>query len=235
MLTLIGGFLIAVLNFVLYVLVTAFSWFLRLLWPVWLALALIGFMAATAQPAQAGWFDWIWGSDSAQLERAAEIAQEAARVTSASAQAHAQQSAAQATQNSRVAELLSHLSEERQGLAGYLTTLAELGLQDSQWAAALSATGPVVVSTGILIVAALALWTVSKTGPNDQMELADALDFLALEVAVYGQARADAATRLSAHATRTHALTGPADGFGEGDDSEPPRDDDEEPLDPPPF
>jgi hypothetical protein len=237
MLKLIGGFLMAVLEFMITVAFSALSWLLRLLWPVWVVIVIFGFLALNAQSAQAGWFDWLWGSDTARLERSAEIAQEAARVTSASTMAQAEQASAQAAQNARVAELLSHLSEERQGLAGYLTTLAEIGVEDSQWAAALSATGPIMISAAVLLVAGLALWSVTRTGPQDQTELSDALDFLAMEVAAYEPAHASSGALLpsSSSASRVLALMNAGDDFPDEDNFAPPHDDAEDPNDRLPF
>lgn len=233
MLKLIGGFLVAVFKFLISVVLAALSWLLRWLWPVWVVIVIFGFLALKAQSAQAGWFDWLWGSDTAQLERSAEIAQEAARVTSASTMAQAEQASAQAAQNARVAELLSHLSEERQGLAGYLTTLAEMGVEDSQWAAALSATGPIVISAAVLLIAGLALWSVTRAGPQDQVELSDALDLLAMEVAAYEPAHASSGAMLPDRSSRAPALAGP--GVFSGDDIGPLDDDAKDPNDPLPF
>jgi hypothetical protein len=84
MLSLLGGFLMAVLEFMITVAFSTLTWLLRLLWPAWVIIAIVGMLALNAQSAHAGWFDWFWGSDTEQLERSTEIAQEAARVTSAS-------------------------------------------------------------------------------------------------------------------------------------------------------
>ncbi len=231
MLSLLGGFLMAVLEFMITVAFSVLTWLLRLLWPAWVIIAIVGMLALSAQSAHAGWFDWLWSSDTAQLERSTEIAQEAARVTSASTIAQAEQAHAQASQNARVAELLSHLSDERQNLAGHITTLAEMHAQDSQWAAALSATTPIVISVAVLLVACLALWSVTRTSPQDQAELSDAIDFLAMEVAAYEPGHVSLGSLLPSRssASRVPVLMGPGDAFSDDSDFALPPDDDEDP------
>jgi len=108
-------------------LVSVVAWLLRLLWPLWLVAVLVLALGTACTPVQAGWLDWLWGdtqADIEKIERSAELAQEAARVTSEAARSQAQQAvaqaeqaAAQAHQNSRVADLLGELSQERQHLA----------------------------------------------------------------------------------------------------------------------
>ncbi len=231
------GFLLAVVNFVFTLLFSALTWLLRLLWPAWVIIAIVCVLALSAQSAHAGWFDWFWSSDTEQLERSTEIAQEAARVTSASTIAQAEQAQAQAAQNARVAELLSHLSDERQHLAGHITTLAEMHTQDSQWAAALSATTPIVISVAVLLVAGLALWSVTRTSPQDQAELSDAIDFLAMEVAAYEPGHVSSGSLLPSRAgtSRVRVLMGPGSAFSGDSDFALPPDDDDDPNDPPPF
>ncbi len=237
MLSLLGGFLMAVLEFMITLVFSVLTWLLRLLWPAWIIIAIVGMLALSAQSAHAGWFDWFWSSDTTQLERSTEIAQEAARVTSATTIAQAEQASAQAAQNARVAELLSHLSDERQNLAGHITTLTEMHAQDSQWAAALSATTPIVISVAVLLVAGLALWSVTRTSPQDQAEISDAIDFLAMEVAAYEPAHAPSGSLLPSRssASRVPVLMGPGNEFSDDSDFAVPHDDDEDPNDPPPF
>lgn len=162
-------------------------WFL---WPVWLVLAVLSFFGLTASPAEAGWFSWIWGDgNSKRLERSAELAQEAARVAAQAAEAQAEQAAAQADQNSRVAEVLNQLSVERQHFVENLKQLAEYTLHDSQLAAVLNASGPVLISLVVLTVAGLALWMVTRTGRTDHAELIDAMDVLVEDLAKVSQVR----------------------------------------------
>ena len=72
------------LKFVFAVLGSISSWIIWLLWP---ALLLAGvFLGLSCRSANAGWGNWLWGEDATaeigtrRLERAAELAQEAARV-----------------------------------------------------------------------------------------------------------------------------------------------------------
>jgi ABC-type multidrug transport system fused ATPase/permease subunit len=237
MLSLLGGFVLAVLEFVLTLIFAVLDWLLRLLWPAFVIVTIVSLLALSAQSAHAGWFDWFWSSDTEQLERSTEIAQEAARVTSASTIAQAEQASAQATQNARVAELLSHLSDERHHLAGHIKTLAEMHAQDSQWAAALSATTPIVICVAVLFVAGLALWAVTRTSPQDQAELSDAIDFLAMEVAANDPTEIASGSLLPPRSMTNplRALMGPGNRFPDMPDLPLPTDDDEDQDEPPPF
>ena len=182
MMTFFLGLLWLAVLFVFRALITVFSWALWLMWPHWLLFSVTAFLATSAARAHAGWLGWLWGSDTRHLERSAELAQEAARVASEAAQAQAQQAAAQAAQNSRLAETLSQLSSERSNLADHLHALAEMGLRDSQWAAAITASGPVLICLTVLIVAGLALWLVTRSGGRESAELADTVDLLVGEL-----------------------------------------------------
>jgi hypothetical protein len=124
-------------------------WATWLLWPLGAAIAGLG-----CRQANAGWFGWF-AQDTSKLEAAnralhaaAEVANEAARL--------------QADQNIRVAEAITAMSTERAQLVGHLQHLGELATQDSQWAAALSMFGPVLIATAVLAVGALALWLASR-------------------------------------------------------------------------
>ena len=158
----------------------------------WLPMALIFCTLLNSQPAHAGWFSWLGGnSGNRQLERSAELAHEAARVANETASLQAQQAMAQAeqatqqaAQNSRVAEVLAQLSTERQDYAEHIKSLLEHSLQDSQIAAVLSSSGPVLLCVTVLLVAGLALWLVSRGGHAESQELADAMDVLVEELAV---------------------------------------------------
>lgn len=170
---------LALLQFLAGFLFRALTGIVLLCWPI----VFVGVLIASAQSAEAGWFSWLWGSNTRQLERSLEVAEEAARVANEASQAQAQQAAAQAEQNARLAETLGQLSSERSNLADHLHALTELGLQDSQWAAALTASGPVLVCVTVLLVAGLALWLASKAGEVQHAELAQTVDLLVQEVA----------------------------------------------------
>lgn len=182
MVTFFLGLLWLAVLFVFRALITVFSWALWLMWPHWLLFSVTAFLATSAAPAHAGWLGWLWGSDTRHLERSAELAQEAARVASEAAHAQAQQAAAQAAQNSRLAETLSQLSSERSNLADHLHALTEMGLRDSQWAAAITASGPLLICLTVLVVAGLALWLVTRTAGSESVELADTVDLLVGEL-----------------------------------------------------
>ncbi len=169
------------------------AWLLRYFWPFWLVAVLVLALGSSCQTCEAGWLDWLWGGSQAdikKLERSAEIAQEAAKVTSEAARSQAQQAiaqanqaAAQAHQNSRVADLLGGLSQERQHLADQVAALNTLGLHDSRVAAVLEASGPVLVCVTALLVAGLALWLTARQGPSPSTDLATAVDVMAEELA----------------------------------------------------
>lgn len=178
----LGSLLWALLTLAQFVVGLLIRAFLSVLWIVW-PLLVMGILIATAQSAEAGWFSWLWGSDTRRIERSLEVAEEAARVASHAAEAQAQQAAAQSEQNSRLAETLGQLSSERSNLADHLHALVELGLKDSQWAAALSATGPVLICITALAVAGLALWLVNRTGEGRHAELGETVDLLVEEIA----------------------------------------------------
>lgn len=162
-----------------------FSWLLWFLWPHWLVFCVLVCMAVLPQPVHAGWGSWLWGSNNnpKQLERSAELAQQAARAASEAAQAQARQAAAQSGQNARVAETLTQLSKERQNLADHLRALSETSMQDSRVAAVLHASGPVSVCVAVLLLAGLAVWMVTRAGRIPENELVDAVDLLVLEMA----------------------------------------------------
>lgn len=198
-------------------------------WPYFLVLA-VALLAP--HPAEAGWFSWLWGgSDTRQIERSAELAQEAARVAAQAAEAQSNQAAAQAEQNSRVAEVLGQLSAERQSLTEQIATLGQLSLQDSKLAAVLDASGPVLICMAGLVVAALALWIVNRPSAHDPADLTGVMDVLVEEAA----ARASEAPGLYGRETsslrlgrnRTAAFIGHAARDAEGDSN---RERDGEPM-----
>ncbi len=169
------------------------AWLLRFFWPYWLVAVLVLALGSSCQTCEAGWFTWLWGdtqADIKKIEKSAELAQEAAKVTSEAARSQAQQAvaqanqaAAQAHQNSRVADLLGELSQERQHLADTVAALNTLGLKDSQVAAVLGASGPVLVCVTALLVAGLALWLTARQGAGPSTDLATAVDVMAEELA----------------------------------------------------
>ena len=179
----LAALLWAVIRFVFATVLRIGSGILWLFWPVVLIGGALGFLLASAHPAEAGWFSWLWGSDTRHLERSLDVAQEAARVASQAAEAQAQQAAAQADQNSRVAEAVAQLSAERQDYAGHLRALSESALWDSQLAAVLSASGPVLVCVFCLMVAGLALWLVTRTEAQSNADLPGVVDVLLEELA----------------------------------------------------
>ena len=191
MISFITGILLVAVKSLLGVLISLSSWLLWLLWPVWISFGLISLLSASCKSCEAGWFGWLWGSsDARQLERSAEIAQEAARVVTQAAASQAQAAVAQAEQNSRVAEVLGQLSGERQSLAEHIQSLTELGLQDSQLAAALTSAGPFLLCLAILVVAGLALWLVSRgsgSSGHQELLLSDTVDLLVTELAASAQ------------------------------------------------
>ena len=143
------------------------GWLAWLLWPSLLITGLLGLVSGTAQPAQAGWTDWLWARpDTSQIERSAELAQNAARVAAQAVATQAEQAAAQATQNARLAETLGQLSRERQEYAQLLDSFAAIAMRDSQWAAALTAVGPIAVCLSVLGLAALAVWMTTRASPE---------------------------------------------------------------------
>jgi hypothetical protein len=172
-------FLLALLRFITGFLLQASTSALWLFRP----LAVASLVIATAQPAEAGWLSWLWGSNTRQLERSLDVAQEAARVASHAADAQARNAAAHAEQNARLAETLGKLSSERTNLANHNSALSELGLKDSQWAAAINASAPVLVCITVLLVAGLALWLAARSGASQQAELAETVDLLVEEIA----------------------------------------------------
>ena len=129
------------------------SWLLRP--PHWLVV--LGLLLLTSpSPVNAG---WLWGPDpkveaaNQALERAAQIATEAART--------------QSSQQAQFLDAVEALSSERTQLAGHLKHLGELASRDSAWASALSTSGPVLVSVAVLGVAGLAIWLTTRAGSHD--------------------------------------------------------------------
>lgn len=137
-----------------------FSWIVWILWPLLLLAGLVSLGVCTAAPAEAGWTDWFWGNrtDQQQLNRAADLAGESARIAGRVAAAQAQHASEQARQNSQVAEMLNQLSVERQEYSHQLEHLATAAARDSEWAAALGTIGTVGICLAVLLIAALVVW-----------------------------------------------------------------------------
>jgi hypothetical protein len=150
-----------------------------------------------------------------------DIAEKAAKVATQAAEAQAEQAAEQARQNTSLAETLSQLSTERTTLADHLHELTTLGIQDSQWAAALHALGAILVCVTVLVVAALALWLTNRPGDEPHADLAETLDLLMDEVSEHvADQHGLSAPRLGHR--REPALVGyEGDGSAERDPNEP--------------
>ena len=180
-----------------------FQVFVYALWLFWPFVMALGLLVVSAQSAEAGWLSWLWGSNTRELERSLDVAQEAARVASQAAESQAQQAVAHAQQNARLAETLGQLSSERSNLADHISSLTEMGLKDSQWAAALTAMAPVLICVTVLLVAGLALWLANRPGEGQQdSHLAETVDLLVEELA----AHSPEPTGLYSHAARTGSL-----------------------------
>jgi ABC-type multidrug transport system fused ATPase/permease subunit len=209
----LAGLLFGLAKAVWLALAGVVAWLVRFFWPFWLVAVLVLALGGSCRTCEAGWLDWIWGDSQAdikKIERSAELAQEAARVTSEAARSQAQQAvaqaeqaAAQAHQNSRVADLLGELSQERQHLADQITALNTLGLKDSQVAAVLGASGPVLVCVTALMVAGLALWLTTRQGAGPSTDLATAVDVMAEELAVVVNTAAGTGLRLGGPGPRS--------------------------------
>lgn len=144
---------------------------------------LAGLFISALSPAEASWSSWLWGSDTAELERSLEVAQEAARVTSEASTAQANHAAEQAAQNARLAETLGELARERTSVADHLHELAQISLRDSKVAAVLAASGPVLVCVVVLTLAGLALWVTNRHDAHHEAAFAETVELLVEEIA----------------------------------------------------
>ena len=171
--------LLALAQFIAGWLARVFTFAFSLVWP----LVLAGLFISASSPAEAGWGSWLWGSDTAELRRSLEVAQEAARVTSEVSTAQANHAAEQAAQNARLAETLGELARERTSLADHLHQLAEVSLQDSKVAAVLAASGPVLVCVVVLTLAGVALWVTNRPDTHHEAAFAETVELLAEEIA----------------------------------------------------
>lgn len=170
MMQLLAGIVLALCRGSLWVLAltfkSLFAWLLWIFWPLVILAGALGLLISSATPCEAGWTDWLWGEnqDADKLRRAADLAGESARIAGQVAAAQAQHASEQARQNTQVAEMLKELSGERQEYSRQLESLAGLAMRDSEWAAALTATGPLIICVAVLVVAGLALWLVTRPG-----------------------------------------------------------------------
>ena len=150
---------------------------LWLFWPAcFLALAL-GWLFASAESAQAGWFSWFSRDSERAAQQTIERLEAANRALQSAAEVVNEASRSQADQNVEVLSAIQVLSNERTELAGYLERISGLAIQDAQWAAALNLAAPVLLAVSVLLVAALALWLTHRSQPDD----AAVLDVLLVE------------------------------------------------------
>jgi len=132
--------------------------FLWLTSPAWLLAAIVGaVLGLFGGSADAGWFSW--GPDpkieaaNRALQRAAQIATEAANI--------------QAQQHGQILEAVTALSNERTNLAQQLTHLGQLAATNSAWAAALHTAGPVLIAVAVLALGCAACWMVTRASDHD--------------------------------------------------------------------
>lgn len=130
----------------------ALKWTSKKAWP--LALVLV---ALTTAQVNAGWFtrgpDPKTEAANRALERAAQIAAEAASI--------------QAQEHGRLLQAVEALSNERTHLAKHLEHLGTLASRDSAWAAAIQAAAPLLVAVAVLALGCAALWLVTRAGSQD--------------------------------------------------------------------
>jgi hypothetical protein len=129
----------------------ALKWAAGKAWPLALLLIL------STNRASAGWFtrgpDPKTEAANKVLERAAQIAAEAAST--------------QVTQHVKLLEAVEALSSERTNLAKHLEHLGTLASRDSAWAAALQAAAPLLVAVAVLALGCAAIWLVTRSGSQD--------------------------------------------------------------------
>jgi hypothetical protein len=110
-----------------------------------------------ATPAKAGWFSW--GPDP-KIEAANQALQRAAQIATEAAQT-------QSSQQRQLLAAVEALSNERTQLAGHLQTLGEMAARDSAWAAALQAAGPVLIAVAVLAIGCAAIWMLTRAADRD--------------------------------------------------------------------
>jgi hypothetical protein len=148
---------------------------LWLFWPLWLLALALGWLFASADSAQAGWFSWLWGDSERASQQAIQRLETANRALQSAAETVNESSRFQAEQNVEVLSAIQALSNERTELAGYLERISALAIQDSQWAAAMNLAAPVLLAVSVLLVAALALWLTHRSQSDDAAAVLDVL------------------------------------------------------------
>lgn len=224
MLNALAGILLALCRGSLWVpamsLKSLLAWLLWILWPFVILAGAFVFALSSASSCEAGWIDWLWGDSSdqnaEQFRRAAELAGESTRIAGEVAAAQARQASEQARQNTQVAEMLQELSSERQDFARRFEDLAASALRDSEWAAALSATGPLIICVCVLVIAGLALWMAMRTGAGIGSGAGANYDAsLAMDVLVEELVRAQGDSHVGSQAgTHVTHLAATRDGHG---------------------
>lgn len=129
----------------------AAKWLCRRAW-------LLALLVTLASPvADAGWFtrdpDPKTEAANRALEHAAQLATEAART--------------QSSQQVQLLQAVEALSHERTHLANHLERLGALATRDSAWAAAIRASGPVLVAVAVLALGVAVVWMVTRAGDRD--------------------------------------------------------------------
>ncbi len=125
--------------------------------PGWLLPLALTLVFTSGCSAEAGWFtrgpDPKVEAANRALERAAQIAAEAANV--------------QAQQHSQILEAVTALSSERIHMAEQLSVLGKLAAKDSMLAAALESLGPALVAMAALVLGSAAIWLVTRSASHD--------------------------------------------------------------------
>ncbi len=125
--------------------------------PGWLLPLALTLVFTSGCSAEAGWFtrgpDPKVEAANRALERAAQIAAEAANV--------------QARQHSQILEAVTALSSERTRMAEQLSVLGRLAAKDSMLAAAVESLGPALVAMAALVLGSAAIWLVTRSASHD--------------------------------------------------------------------
>jgi hypothetical protein len=125
--------------------------------PGWLLPLALTLVFTSGCSAEARWFtrgpDPKVEAANRALERAAQIAAEAANV--------------QARQHGQILEAVTALSSERTHMAEQLSVLGKLAAKDSMLAAALESLGPALVAMAALVLGSAAIWLVTRSASHD--------------------------------------------------------------------
>ena len=125
--------------------------------PGWLLPLALTLVFTSGCSAEAGWFtrgpDPKVEAANRALERAAQIAADAASV--------------QAQQHGQILEAVTALSSERTHMAEQLSVLGKLAAKDSVLAAALESLGPALVAMAALVLGSAAIWLVTRSASHD--------------------------------------------------------------------